>query len=364
MLFFKHRGLGAGPAPMQIATAPVVGECTADGLAIWRGDHWERLAVGEACTTIGTNQPTVRTHDGGSGSSLVCTTRRGQVVPCPPTVPLTCGGPNQPPCAIVHPPMKMVQVGPFMVPYEAKSYQIHWSGLLPKDWIDFIATELAHDCSGCVTSSMRPTRGHSLGILTDFMGEALPQNINQDFVSGTNLGHNSKVPSLEQLVSGDVTNQNPICFVSMPDGSGDYGFYMWVGLRDETRPWDSTTNPTILTLVWRKIDRHWYEDAWNWIVHLIGKIIDFAGDLVCALVCTPGAVQGAMAAAKGNPAALAVEAGVISIGNCKCPVPKGAGMPLPPPTPWWQQWYVIVPVIAGLGLVLFSKPSKPKAATT
>lgn len=45
------------------APLPVEGECTADGQYIWHSGAWQRLAVGQACVTVGTYQgPATRTH--------------------------------------------------------------------------------------------------------------------------------------------------------------------------------------------------------------------------------------------------------------------------------------------------------------
>lgn len=380
MLFFKDQyGFGAGPQQMFIDTSAIVappqpGECTSDGQMIWRAAtstvpaHWERLRVGETCSTVGQNQVTVNVH--AEDASV-----------CPPG--MMCLPPGQygaPDSA----PYPTIEVGPFRIPAHVDKFAIHWSGLLPDDWRAFINAELAHDCSGCVSSSMRDaTPGHPYGALRDFLGPEMPTQINQDFAVRSPYGFgnayainvNVQDPSKSTVLRWEAYDQDlsdfvPIVATTHPVTGEDFGIYMWMAPRDTSRAWDSTTNPYELNLIWHKIDRHWYAQVWDFIKHIISKL----EDAFCSIMHTPGVPQSLGKAGPYGAATVVLATQMCSpasISNCptglvfdaksnQCIPPT----PVPPVSPWWQQWYVIVPVVLGLGYaVLKIFETKPKAAT-
>jgi hypothetical protein len=344
MLFYNN-GLGA-LNPFLVAVSdqtqglPAVGACSSDGKFIWQagpdgtavGGSWARLRVGEVCQSVSTNVgPTTTVHDGSGGT----------ILPAPDTSK-----------------QKFLKVGPFVIPYESESFAIHWSTLLPKDWQDFINAELAHDCSGCVSSSMRPaTPGHPFGALRDFLGSGMPTQINIDFAVRPTGDENSfglcGLPYIYDPLTADMSNWNPIVFTQNPDTGEDFGIYMYMSPRDCNKPWDSTTNPFILNLIWRKIDRHWYDSVWSWIKHIVAEVIQIAQTVICDVACTPAAVQAAM---KSNP--YAAIGGIIAIGLCKCPIPTA----IVAPVPWYRTYWYAFPIAAVVILALASQKSKPRPA--
>jgi hypothetical protein len=378
-------GIGPTTAPSLISAGkyepPVPGECTADGKLIWRGAtptapaHWERLAAGEQCSTIGTgsvktgvpwdpligpcySRDTVVTQMAPNGMPVSVVVPGGQIIPCPPSINENCGKPGMPPCPTPDiKPGKTLKVGPFLIPYQARAFAIHWTGPLPKDWQDFIVAELSHDCSGCVSSSMRDSGpGHPLGVLRDFL-PGLPMKINQDFAAGPAFGSASHSDN----VYGDVADLNPIAFVQHPDTGEDFGIYMWVDARNPRLPVTSPsgTNPYVLSLIWRKVDRHWYTDAWNWIKHIVAEIVDLTQAVLCSIVGSPGMTKSAIST--GNPYVVGGEIVAQSLAPGICPQGPNCQDPanalvaackrpslLPP---WYKTWWgVSAIVLAGLGV--------------
>lgn len=314
----------AKASPMRLAVAalpaptgpPAEGTCTADGKFIWHGT-WMRIAVGEVCKTIDPNYNVKVGAPQPSGTKAA------------PTVS-----------------SKMIKVGPFMVPYNASQFVIHSVNAMPAEWQAFINNELGHDCSGCISSSMRNTipqpnektwEGAPFPDLRQWLGAGLPSQANSDFISGS-MFSDSKVATLHNLMyDDDVSNQNPLVFVKHPDNGDDYGFYMWIDKQDPAKPWNKTTNPYQMMLVWRKIVRTWYADAWNWITHLVGEIIqgieDVIGavaDLGCQLLSGSAgqAIGTAAGAAAGGPAGAQAGAAGANIAKGLC-----QGPPQPPPAP-------------------------------
>ncbi len=324
--------LAPSPAPQLAPPAP--GECTSDGKQIWIGPtstapgHWAALPAGAQCATIGEYIPTVTVHPS------------GEVVLVPPS-----------PAA-----RKMIKVGPFMVPYEAQQFVIHWTGAMPADWQAFINQEIAHDCSGCISSSMRSTAPQAgLPDLRQWLGSGVPAQVNSDFFSGS-MFSDTKVNTLKELMfSGDVSNQNPIVFVKHPDNGDDYGFYIWIDRQDPMTAWDPVKNKYVLMLVWRKIERHWYTDAWNWIAHLVGEIVEAIGNMACSLVCTPAATQAALkslVAAGPAVAAAGIVGDAIAVGLCSCPLTPAALAPIPPKN--YTGWVIAgFAAMLGLGAILY-----------
>jgi hypothetical protein len=355
-------GLGANPtiAPLVHQAAflmppppPVNGECTSDGQLIWRAatatvpGHWERLNAGEQCVTIGTKSvdPSVG-GQGGIGAELCYARGTHTIVECPPPDP---NAPHGPMPAPEHKPMKMIQVGPFTIPYQARQFTIHWSTLLPTEWRNFINQELAHDCDNCVISSMKDAT--DMPQLRDFLGAGMPARFNQDFVVGSKMNVDMFHPGKVTVTANtDLSSYNPIVLTQHPDTGEDFGIYMMLGVQDPTSPWDAKTNPAVLNLLWRKVERSWYEAAWNWIKHIVAKIVEIGGELICGYVCTPAAVDAAMkaAVASKNPYAIggALIGSAIAIGNCSCPLPPLA--PVVPPTDY--TWWIIGGLLTALGI--------------
>jgi hypothetical protein len=111
------------------------------------------------------------------------------------------------------------------------------------------------------------------------------------------------------------------------------------------------------------------------LARFLGPFVDELGNFVCSLVSNPEAVKIAVTAtavAQGVPpqqaAGAASQISSMAQRECAdkppdCKNPANAKLvqclPVKPPlvisTPWWQSWYVVVPVVAALGYVVLSK---------
>jgi hypothetical protein len=333
------------------------GMCSADGQFIWNGPdpggYWSRLVAGQQCTSLSTVGPTVQTEpQGGIGPTLCYARGTHDIVECPPTDP---NAPANVPKPVDSKPMKMIQVGPFTIPYQAQQFTIHWSTALPSDWQTFINKELAHDCDNCVVSSMKDAS--DIPYLKDFLGGGMPAQFNQDFVVGAKgTIHGQFTGQITVTPDTDLSSYNPIVLTQHPDTGEDFGIYMALGVQDLSRPYDAKTNPAVLQLLWRKVERTWYAAAWNWIKHIVAKIIEIGGELICGYVCTPDAVDKAVKAAMAskNPYAVAgaVIGSAIAVGNCTCPLPPL--VPVVPPPASYTGWIIAGLVAVGvIGAVVY-----------
>lgn len=108
------------------------------------------------------------------------------------------------------------------------------------------------------------------------------------------------------------------------------------------------------------------------LASLMSGLYDAAGNLICDVASNPILVSTAItatAASQGIPPAKSAGAAnnIASIAQQKCAapppdctLPANAGLtqclpvlpPLTPATPWWQQWYVLVPAVALVGYLL------------
>lgn len=292
---------GAGPitragSPISTGTitTPTVGSCTADHQFIYDVDpsgavYARRLKVGEVCGSSSNTNLTTNVHNA-DGSTTV-TDPDGTVHTIPPAVNQSSGVPG--PIVVLYDfdqnedasssspnaAHEALVVGPFQIPLGARRVTLHWSGLLPQDWINFIVPELAHDCSNCLFTSMEnATAGHPFGTLVDFFGAALPAMVNKDLVTrpeATAVLINNK-PMLEIKIS---LPDQPIAVVTRPDNQEVWGMFMVILPEDPSYPWDSTTNPYLLTFYWRKQP----QGVWDWIKRIVGDIIQVVGDAVDAI---------------------------------------------------------------------------------
>lgn len=109
--------------------------------------------------------------------------------------------------------------------------------------------------------------------------------------------------------------------------------------------------------------------ALQWVPEQIGSAITAVGtnvmNAIQALACSNP--QQATKMVAGNPAALAALIALQATCNqaLDCSNPANAKNPQckpvpPPPTPWWQQWYVIVPGLGVLGYILFKALGSPR----
>lgn len=282
----------------SITATPVVGTCTPDGQFIYDRTadgtvYARRLKVGEGCQGTSGANPTINQHNA-DGSTTV-TDPYGNVTTIPPAVNQSSGLPG--PITVIYdfdanadasssdPAMigKSLQVGPFVIPLGARRTTLHWHGQMPADWQSFIIPELAHDCSNCLFTSMEDaTEGHVLGTLRDFFTN-LPDKVNKDLVTRPAVyfpaprvtnDPQSKVPTLKVSLP-----DQPIAVVSRPDrGDEQWGMYMVILPMDPSYPWDSSTNPYVLTFYWVKQPK----GVWDWIKRIAGDIVDVLESVVKA----------------------------------------------------------------------------------
>jgi hypothetical protein len=275
---------------------PTAGSCTPDGQFIWDALpdgtlYTRRLRAGEACQGTAGSNPTINQHNA-DGSTTVTepdgtvhvippSTNQDNHVPGPITVIYDFDTSADASSSDPNAAHQLLQVGPFNIPLGARSVTLHWDGLLPQEWRDFISPELAHDCSNCVFTSLEDaTPGHPMGTLRDFFGDTLPTQVNKDLVTipgvYAGLTKGTPVPTLKISLP-----DQPIAVVSRPDRSDElWGMFMVVLPKDPSYPWDSTTNPYRLTFYWRKQPT----GVWDWIKHIVGVIVNAVGDVISGLV--------------------------------------------------------------------------------
>lgn len=364
------------------ANGPTQGQCDATGAMIFDSGAWRRLKVGETCA----GNSGVVVASGTVGGGVTVTNADG-------TTQTAGAGLSQ---AAPANTLQMMQVGPFAVPLGAE-LTIHWTGLLPDDWRAFIAAELAQDCKNCVITSMEAsTAGHPLGALIDFIGDLTPAMSNKDLVSigpayktvGSINPSATSQQDQSQLVPLYNWPDQPVAQCQRPDNGEVWGFYMNIIQADITKPWDSTTNPYVCVLRWRKAPT----GVWDFIKMLVGTLIDWVGDaldalgdLACGLLANPiggagavvaGAAVGAsQAGTKGAQAGAQVGAAGAAIANAACnptpacPVGTTGIYPQCVPVPTTPDWLMPV-AIGGLGLLAIlamtgkKKKKKPGAAPT
>lgn len=336
------------------ASGTKISDVTADGAIFWRA-----LRAGEVCrqsssilvgSSTGGGNVTVTNADG-----TVQTAGQGLTQAPPPPDPNA----------------QVLQAGPFSIPLNVAQWSVHWSGKMPADWQAFILPELAHDCSNCgVTSMENATQGHPLGALSQFF-DNLPSMVNKDLVGrqmqivGTgSVGNGRPVGSVSYVLQYP---DQPIVLVQRPDNGDQWGVYMSIAPVDVTKPWDSTTNPNTLLLLWKPKP----QGVWDWIKIIVGAIVDAVGaaldavgDLACGLLQSPlGVVGGAAAGASvgGVKGAQAGAAGAqIAAGACGGAAPP---VPLPPPTNSWLLPVAIVGMGAAALILLMPKHKKKPGGT-
>lgn len=308
------RGFGAGVVSKHVsATASYVpvaeNVCTIDGAYIWHGGAWNRIRVSETCQ--GYSNLTVDQHvpSGQGGVDIKDDTSGLNHGPIFVNYDFDDddASSSSPTAA-----SQTIQVGPFMIPANARRFTVHWEGLMPEDWRAFIVPELEHDCSNCITSSLEDaTQGHPYGRLQDFFGPLT--RVNKDLVSLPEMSlkqisQTGNVKTFRQQIDIELPDQ-PIAVVERQDTGETWGMFMVVMPRDPTYPWDSTTNPYILNFFWRKQPR----GVWDWIKRIHAIIHDTITQAACSMLPTANKTP--------NPY---VQAGAILLtitGECngKCP---------------------------------------------
>jgi hypothetical protein len=319
---------------------------------------------------------------------------------------------------------KMLAVGPILIPANATSFAFQWEGLLPADWRAAINEAITTDCNSplyviptaavldvvtgnaCIRDQMRSTAMGSIwGRLQRFLGDDMPAKMNKQFVS---FEHNdamgyvmtpewvgANIDKINDAAGGSFTGTYeefmrtglwsadlvdalvaprpdvPVLIAEHPILKKDYGIFMSVVRRDLAKPWDSSTNPHVLQLVWRPINKNWVSRLWGAIRKVLAKIVEFVKDTFCSLANSQLVTDAAMSS--GNTYAMAGSAGaqvlapllcqpktqVCSDGstidiNATCPPPKEESKK---GSPW--PWVVGGVAVAGLVAFLLAKP-KPK----
>lgn len=308
---------------------------------------------------------------------------------------------------------EMLALGPILIPARATSFAFQWEGLLPEDWRAAINETIAKDCDSCFRNNMRSTAtGRVYGRLRPFLGDGLPAEMNQQFVSfddiwggigdrttGANIMTpewvNDHIDMINEAAGGNFTGtyeqfmrsgiwaadlidalvvqrpDAPIFLAEHPILKKDYGIFMSVVRRDLSKAWDSTTNPYVLQLVWRPVDKSWITKAWEWVKRIVIKVVKFTKDTFCALSSSQALTEAAIKS--GNPYAMAGGAGAATLSpllctpktqvcangstidiNAVCPVVADTGYKK---SPW--PWVAGGVALLGVAAFIFAKP-KPK----
>jgi hypothetical protein len=350
------------------ATGTHITDVASDGSIYWRA-----LKVGEVCRaqsaftmTVGVNE---LTGSGASGGVTVTDTATGAV---------QTSGAGQSQAVVADPNAQVLQVGPFNIPLNVSRWDVRWSGKLPTDWQAFILPELTTDCKNCAITSMEnATDGHPMANLWAFFddpGGGFPTLVNKDLVGyqqqnvggATSAGQSSfftgKATADASGNSYTVREPNqPIVMVTRPDSNDAWGVFMTFEPTDNTKLWDSTTNPMILVLRFLKNPM----GVWDWIKRLLGVILDVIGDalkglgsLACSVLQTPaGVVGGAVVGGYvGGPTGAAAGIKGAQIGAAAC-----AGPPPPVVAPTTSLLLPLALFGGGILIVtLMSKHNKTK----
>lgn len=347
---------------VQLSTTPVEGSCSADGQFIFTNNAWQRLQPGQTCTPSLAPGPTTVVHTG--------------TPPPSDTYPLL--GADDPGVG------PWMQVGSFKIPLGASQFTIHWTGALPADWATAIAQAISN------SPDTDSTQGHPYGRFADFLGSAMPSSMNSSYavkptIKTTVNGNSIAIPTAPGdgpadfgvpaggtpfTTTVDYADFTPVVSTTNPNTNEDWGVYMRLAAKDPTKKWDSTTNPYVLNLEWRKIDRHWYDQVWNFITHIPAYIIDAVkdavdevGSLACDLLTgtagQAGAVVGGAAigvaagGAKGAQAGAAAGAAGAAVANKECTSP-----PPPPTVVSGSSWLLPVALFGGGALLLLALRKK------
>lgn len=258
-------------------------------------------------------------------------------------------GPTTSPPQIAQEPQQVLKVGPWVLPIREGDVAQYF---LPASASD-------HRTAGYMTAEQ--TNALMQGI-SDASVQAIlgaggnPNNVAWSASPGVGVATSGSQPfpgptKIPAGVLGEAGAWYPIYKFTHPADGRQMGLYVHsIG----------TIDSPAIQLVYR-YDPGLLEAFWNGIKELIAAIIEIAGDLLCPIICTPSAVAAVVAA---MPAA-AIGTMVV-VGKCSCPVPQPSGpiTPIAPPTPWYRQWYVIIPIVGAIGYAMFQITSKPKAATS
>jgi hypothetical protein len=354
--------------------APNPGDCDPTGQYIWAlatdgTGYWLKLQPGQSCgQVIVQGTPLITEH------LNPCDDPNNDTDPNNPCLITTSDGEYIPRY------MPLLEVGPFKVPAHAtnydipRNYRVLGSELhLPPDWNAFLVDVLSKD-TGSVTTSMRDASpGHPYGALHDFIAN-LPNSVNQDYLVRAPGGFGTRLKAALTLdstgkpvgtlqewdaMTEDLSDFNPIAVTKHPTTGDDFGIYLWLTVNKTKwdQPWDSTTNPYELHFLWRKIDRHWYSEVWNFLKGIVSKLEDF----FCSKISNP-AVAGAMAKSPYGAAVVLGAGTICSSPSCSAsqimnPQTKQC-VPKPPAMiqqPFYTKWWFIAGVVGITAFLVFKK---------
>lgn len=273
--------------------------------------------------------------------------------------------------------IKYLELGPFKIPENVTKYDISQTGPLPAEWQSAIVAQISRETDTFGTAMVDATPGKIWNRLRTYIPN-LPAKINQHF-----LGISSRIAKkcrlVQQSAGGAVAGgtiqfkevcvgaaaEQPIVRTVRPDTGEEWGLFMWLGVKDENKEWDSTTNPEIFHLSWRKVPTNVFDfilKVISKIVEIAAEILDKVGDLACKLLGSSGAKPAGAAVGAYYGGEKGAEAGSKGVGIAQeaC----GAGPPPPPPTEEESSWILPAAIIGGsvLALVLFL-PKKKKVLT-
>jgi len=322
------------------STQPKHGQCSADGRFIWIPatatfpGYWERIPEGQTCETYtpsGTTPPKVHDHRG-SDTKLKAP---------PPKTDITVFDAN-----VQSGVGRFVVVDPFKFPadVERSAFQIWGGPKLPPRWQELLIKAMQYPGTkypiepglAYYFDNPPPTyRGKFFGLLPD--------------------GRPVKQPKWW-----------PIAKVKHPISGKDYGVFVGYTSRYRDRPMnDPEQGPFILTFQWAPIDKAWYEDVWDWIVEMVGEVVEY----VCEKISDPTtAAAVAAAATAGGPVTVGTAAGAALL--CQRPTPQQQQQQeqtvknLPPavtPKVVWPYYLAGGLVFAGLVAFLLMSPKKKPA---
>jgi len=285
-------GQAAKRAPTVTGAAPKPGQCS--GNKIFKVDpntgatYWATRSTKDVCTSeyLGP-APKVTVHE------------PGEKVSVPPTLETS-----------------YLELGPFRIPLNVAKFTIHWSSPLPAEWQKGISAELARETAMFGTDLVDASPGKVWNRFRDYIPN-LPARVNQRF-----LGLSPRI------VTGGQIADLPFLATTRPDTNEDWGLYLHLGVKDESKPWDSSTNPQILRIEWKKVTT----SIFDWIFRVVSKIFDVAkdildtvGGLACSLLSSSGAGLAAGAAAGAAGADPATGAAGVALAQQACGQPPPGG---------------------------------------
>lgn len=203
-----------------------------------------------------------------------------------------------------------ILIGPWVYPVNGATLRVHYASL-PADWVTWFKTNLKY---GADTGLAKAAASGAYGSMFNSMKPVV--------IDGAIVGlPGTKITVINSAVNGMM----PIAKVTHPVKNEEWGLYI------------SAVQPDgAFSLTFKKVEKNWLERAWDWIVHLVGKLVDLVkdvvnavGNLACTILSSPGAAQAGAAAGaiEGGPAGAAAGANGAQIAQSACgqPPPGGGG---------------------------------------